>query len=497
MVSVVANGPTRRTQECLTRVTEPGGKFFQGCIVARNFTRLSTAACPSESIRQFLQVVSNQEMPRFPTSQQSIRLATHDESCRHFRGKQMLTILSYGMGVESTAILVRWIKEPSIRPCPLEELILITSQTGDEYNDTQRDVETHILPLLREHRIRYVQLARRGHLEADGITILSDSREPERLFIKGDYKLSDELRLAGTVPQYGGEHTCSLKFKAWVIEQWLTLHLNHPARHAFGYNADETARVARSEAAALKRIAFGFNVEERGRIEKALSYDTALRQSFYPLVEWGWTRQDCIDYLRSQLGITWRKSACVQCPFNALKDDALARNREHPKQVAEAMMLEHLSLSLNPRGTLYRNQSLIEITDANGNTIATSSYRRQLDQAEWAIYRVRRIYQARKDKNGGVDPNKKGIAYRAVEQQISELRRATALEALRELATNDDTIVEQRGITYVYRLRCAATYPTREEFLVALPAVVATKARHGLDWFEEKWSSSQGCLFTL
>jgi hypothetical protein len=436
-------------------------------------------------------------MPRFPTSQQSIRLATHDESCRHFRGKQMLTILSYGMGVESTAILVRWIKEPSIRPCPLEELILITSQTGDEYNDTQRDVETHILPLLREHRIRYVQLARRGHLEADGITILSDSREPERLFIKGDYKLSDELRLAGTVPQYGGEHTCSLKFKAWVIEQWLTLHLNHPARHAFGYNADETARVARSEAAALKRIAFGFNVEERGRIEKALSYDTALRQSFYPLVEWGWTRQDCIDYLRSQLGITWRKSACVQCPFNALKDDALARNREHPKQVAEAMMLEHLSLSLNPRGTLYRNQSLIEITDANGNTIATSSYRRQLDQAEWAIYRVRRIYQARKDKNGGVDPNKKGIAYRAVEQQISELRRATALEALRELATNDDTIVEQRGITYVYRLRCAATYPTREEFLVALPAVVATKARHGLDWFEEKWSSSQGCLFTL
>ena len=58
-----------------------------------------------------------------------------------------------------------------------------------------------------------------------------------------------------------------------------------------------------------------------------MSYDTVFRQSFYPLVEWGWTRQDCIDYLRQKLGITWRKSACVQCPFNALKADALERNR--------------------------------------------------------------------------------------------------------------------------------------------------------------------------
>jgi len=146
---------------------------------------------------------------------------------------------------------------------------------------------------------------------------------------------------------------------------------------------------------------------------------------------------------------------------------------------------------------LYRNQSLIEITDTSGNELATTNYRRQLDQAEWAIYRVRRIYQAGKDKSGRVDLNKKGIAYRAVEQQTSGLRRATAVGALRDLATNQDTIVEQRGITYVYRLRCEATYPSREEFLVALPAVVATKARYGLDWFEEKWSSAQGSLFPM
>jgi hypothetical protein len=127
----------------------------------------------------------------------------------------MQTILSYGMGVESTAVLVRWIREPATRPCRLEDLIVITSQVGDEYEDTGRDVAAYILPLMREHCIRYVQVAQRGHLERDGITVLDDSRQPCRVFLKGDYKLSDELRRNGTVPQFGGVHRCALKFKAW------------------------------------------------------------------------------------------------------------------------------------------------------------------------------------------------------------------------------------------------------------------------------------------
>ena len=135
--------------------------------------------------------------------------------------KTVATILSYGMGVESSAILLRWIMSPATRPCPLEDLIVITSQVGDEYTDTGRDVNTHILPLMRALGIRYVQVARHGHFEADGITVLDDSRTPARVFLEGDYKLSDELKANGTVPQYGGVHRCALKFKAWVIGQWL------------------------------------------------------------------------------------------------------------------------------------------------------------------------------------------------------------------------------------------------------------------------------------
>jgi hypothetical protein len=104
-----------------------------------------------------------------------------------------MSILRYEMGVESTAILARWILEPSTRPCDLDALTVVVAMIGDEFADTGRDVERFILPLMREHSIRFVQLARHGHLEADGITVLADSRAPQRVHLEDDYRLSDEL----------------------------------------------------------------------------------------------------------------------------------------------------------------------------------------------------------------------------------------------------------------------------------------------------------------
>jgi hypothetical protein len=61
----------------------------------------------------------------------------------------------------------------------------------------------------------------------------------------------------------------------------------HPARHAFGYNASETKRVAKSEAAHARCVTFGFNAEEHEGIDKAMRYDSPSRQNLHPLVEWG------------------------------------------------------------------------------------------------------------------------------------------------------------------------------------------------------------------
>ena len=414
-------------------------------------------------------------------------------------------ILSLGMGVESTAILVRWLTEPETRPCSLDRLIVLTAMTGDEYFDTIFDMEKHILPMLRAHGVRFVQVARHGHLEADGITILSDTTNPTRLFADGDYRLSDELRTAGTLPQFAGEHICSLKFKAFVLETWLREFektcifdgKSPTIAHAFGYNVDEPKRVAKCIAADQNRLAFGFNVDEGKRVDRARQFDTPRKVSVFPLVEWGWTRQDCIDYLQRTLGTVWMRSCCHFCPFNNLKAEAIERHKAHPDQVADGLMLEHVSMTLNPRGRLYRDKSLVQITQASGNQLAMNLFAQKLEASPWSLYRIRRIFKAKCGLDGREMEGKKGQAVRAVEKLESFAGSVEAHVALDRMAASPGLEAESIGkINYVYvQRKAAATYPTREDYYTVGPSVVDTKARYGIPRFEEQWSASQGCLF--
>ena len=71
---------------------------------------------------------------------------------------------------------------------------------SNEFPDTRRVVEAHLLPLFREHRVRYLQSARNGHT------------------------LGEELTAAGTCPQVASLR-CSIKLKGWVIDTWLRQEL--------------------------------------------------------------------------------------------------------------------------------------------------------------------------------------------------------------------------------------------------------------------------------
>ena len=256
------------------------------------------------------------------------------------------------------------------------------------------------------------------------------------------------------------------------------------AHHAFGYNADERKRISQSEHAFQERIAFGFNADETRRIDRSCEYNTLTRKAFYPLLKWGWSRARCVNYIRENLGVTWRKSACVYCPFNALKDDAIDRHLEHPEQVADALLLEHMSLALNPRGTLYKGTSLIQIAANSGNDKALNDYRQRIDSAKWAKYRVRRIYSG------------KGRADRAVEKLDVFASAIEARANLAGVAACLGLVEELRGIPYVWRQRRSETeFPTREEFWTIAPALVEGKARGGLAWFDSKWSDNQMGLF--
>lgn len=414
-------------------------------------------------------------------------------------------LLSYGMGVESHAILERWLNEPASRPFESwDQLIVVTAQVGEENkSDTIPNVERRAFPLMRKHGIRFVEVARRGHLEADGIVVLQDTREPVRLHPDGAYKLSDELLRNGTVPQFGGEHRCALKFKAFCIETWMAFEFRgestRPVYHVFGYNADETSRIRKSDVHIAAHnedrsievnrtpiVVFGFNADEIGRIERSRKYDGPTRIGSYPLLDWSWNREKCHAYILEQSGIDWTKSACSFCPFcrDSAKGEANAAKRWNaaPEQTAHGLIVEFNSLCFNPRGMLYKDRTMMEIVKRAKVQPVLDEFERRLAAQRWGYYRVRRIYTA------------KGAALRCVErlhEGTREEMQAKFEEGLTADATlNVDTI---HGIRYaMFQRREADVYPTAEGFFVIAPLFVESKVRGPMEKFDARWRNVVG-----
>ncbi|WP_234798272.1 hypothetical protein [Mycobacteroides chelonae] len=367
--------------------------------------------------------------------------------------------MSWGMGLDSTALLLRWILEPHTRDFELDDLVLCTSMTGNEFFSTYRDVTNHVLPVLREHNVRFVQIARsqrKTTKAGGGVVVLDDSRQPQQLHIQGQYTLADEMLAAGTIPQLGGIRACSIHSKGECLDPVIAdITAGNPFRHVIGYESGEI-----------------------NRANKDRLYDTDLRTGWYPLVEWGWDRQRCQDYVQEVLGCTWHKSACTFCPFAmttaAGRAALLQRYREEPDAGAQAMFLEHVARSLNPTQTLIAGSSVADlITDAGLQQVLEHFQARQATSA-YSVYEVRRLVRPAK-KPGG-----RGIVARSVKVLATGTRTSaeaflTAMPGHRH--TGPDGIVRHHvrqrdtdGVDHLY---------------VAAPAGVEAKQRSS---FEHWWS---------
>lgn len=152
-------------------------------------------------------------------------------------------VVSYGMGVDSTAMLLRWLAEPATRPVPLRDMLVVTAMTGDEYPRTGELVERYVLPLMRAHEVRWAQVARGGQRKGAGIAVLDDSRSPQRVRLyDGPWSLSAEMHAAGTVPQVGGNRLCSLHAKGEALDPFIARAVHGPYLHALGFEAGEGGR---------------------------------------------------------------------------------------------------------------------------------------------------------------------------------------------------------------------------------------------------------------
>jgi len=393
----------------------------------------------------------------------------------------MNVVLSYGLGVDSTALLLRWLEEPDSRDFDLDQLLVATAMTGDEWPRTGELVEEHILPRLREAGLFFAQVARRGPSNTEGAAVLEANDAPQDLHIEGAYTLKEELTAAGTVPQTAGKRLCSLKFKGWPIDTYLRNHAPQATRHAFGYEKTELARAERCANHMRGRLVFGYEKSEHLRARKAQKFDEPRRLAEFPLIEWGWDRHDCQRYIHEVTGVPdWPKSACVYCPFAltsiAGRERTLQRYDTSPESAVETLLLEWRALCLNSRAGLIAGNRFMSLIGERRPEIATI-FQERLASEPHALYRVRRLWRPQRK-----DPEKVANASRDL-QVLATGTRASCRERLTEQGPLD----AGDGIERVFRLRRGADLPAREHFFVAGPAGARSKA---LPSFDSWWSAA-------
>ena len=104
-----------------------------------------------------------------------------------------------------------------------------------------------------------------------------------------------------------------------------------------------------------------------------------------------------------------------------------------------------------------------------GNTAAIEAFEARLDEAEFAVYRIRRVYFG------------KGCAHRKVERLETGSRQEIEKLIARRAVETGTKVTHEAGVPRVYSARRGESYPTTEDMLVACPATVADKARKSFD----------------
>lgn len=371
-------------------------------------------------------------------------------------------VASFGLGLDSSCMLARWLTEPTSRDFDLSALAVVTAMTGHESQATISAMTRLIIPMLAAHSVRFIQVARsqrRTTRAGAGVVVLDDSRSPSHLHAEGVYTLGDEMLAAATLPQLGGKRLCSVHSKGDALDPVIArITKGQPYRHAVGFEANE-----------------------RSRADKDRLHDSAQRTGWYPLQDWGWTRSDCARYALEVLGEVIPKSCCGFCPFGmtnaAGRNQVVERFRREPLLAADAMFLEHVARSINPSQTLIVGSSVAALVTGAGLAAAEALFQARLNSCEWSLYEVRRV--VRPGNDGG-----RSITARALEVVATGTRAAMA----EQLATcPGQRVYGTDGIVrHIVRDRSEGA---TDHLFVAAPAGAQSKKRSG---FEQWWQEATG-----
>lgn len=359
-------------------------------------------------------------------------------------------VLHCGMGFDSCCWLIDYLVNPKSRHFELQAVVM--AQTGSESVLVKQQMERHIFPLLAQHQVRTVQIARATSTLRDGYTVLDDTSSPSICHIrpttsKPYWSLGEEMLISATVPQYAaGSRFCSQKFKIQILESWHDQHCP----------------------GCLKLI--GFNADEGNRIAKGYSIHANHEHNF-PLYEQGWNR-DRIESMVLEFAGEFYLSACTFCPFSQISGGGKAvkeRWKLQPDEAARAAYLEYVSLCFNPKQSLGTGgKSLLQRQLLSQE--ARELFELELSEASWKVYEVRRM-------------RGQAVPYRSIKPLVSGDR--SFCESYLQLMVSDYNTALTCCQHDIPRLHLPVVGDGCEKYLVAAPGDPQAKERSS---FQSIWN---------
>lgn len=180
--------------------------------------------------------------------------------------------VSYGLGVDSTAMLVGMVKAGR-RP----DFILFADVGGGE-----REATYAYLPIIQ------------AYLRAHGFPPVTTVCYRPKF---APYStLEDNMLINATLPGATfGRGNCSMKFKIRPQELWERRFKNRPITKLVGFEAGEEYRRKRAD--------------QKAHVTRKANYSYE-----FPLIQWGWDRDECKARIREAGLPVPPKSSCIFCP---------------------------------------------------------------------------------------------------------------------------------------------------------------------------------------
>lgn len=258
-----------------------------------------------------------------------------------------LTVLSFGGGQDSTAILLMMITSPNLRQKYAPgKLIVVMSDTGDEHPYTYEHIKNIEKICLQEEIPFFFLTSDKGYHTPAWPNLI----EPQMRDEGGKYK--------PTMVQLKTK-SCTDKLKLVPIYKFVDEYINTMMN--YGMNLD---RGRGHRKAAIKRfykengkirVLIGF---AKGEEKRSTSSDKLQARQYasendlwekaifrqYPLIEEGMDRFSCQEFITKNLGYSPMPSNCMRCPYQS-DQEVLWLHRNYPEKFQEWVEIERRKIA--------------------------------------------------------------------------------------------------------------------------------------------------------